>query len=59
MDDVYNILNNWLTDLNTARIDTIAILNNLEEMPMNDLVETALMCHLRIKSPKKFFTKNK
>uniref|UniRef100_A0A2S2R190 E3 ubiquitin-protein ligase n=1 Tax=Sipha flava TaxID=143950 RepID=A0A2S2R190_9HEMI len=52
VNDVYNILGVWLADLDKARIDTISILNNLEETPMNDLVQSALICHLRLKSKK-------
>lgn len=52
MKDVYNTLDTWLTDLDIARTDTIALLNTLEEISMNHLVESALLCHLRFK-PKK------
>jgi len=50
--DVYNILGVWLSDLNIARTDTISRLKALEEAPMNDLVQSALVCHLRLKSKK-------
>ncbi|XP_025199699.1 E3 ubiquitin-protein ligase SHPRH [Melanaphis sacchari] len=52
VNDVYNILGVWLADLDTARIDTISILKKLEETPMNDLVQSALLCHLRLKTKK-------
>ncbi|XP_050542119.1 E3 ubiquitin-protein ligase SHPRH-like [Daktulosphaira vitifoliae] len=50
MNDIYNILSVWLADLDSARIDTHSILKVLEEIPMCDLVQSALSCHLRIKS---------
>lgn len=49
---MYNILSVWLADLDTARIDTISKLRTLEETPMNDLVQSALICHLRLKAKK-------
>lgn len=49
---MYNILGIWLADLDTARIDTLKILKTLEESPMNDLVQSALVCHLRLKAKK-------
>ncbi|XP_008183763.1 E3 ubiquitin-protein ligase SHPRH isoform X2 [Acyrthosiphon pisum] len=52
VNDVYNILGVWLADLDTARIDTISKLKALEEIPMTDLVQSALVCHLRLKSKK-------
>ncbi|XP_022181789.1 E3 ubiquitin-protein ligase SHPRH-like isoform X2 [Myzus persicae] len=52
VNDVYNILSVWLADLDTARIDTISKLRTLEETPMNDLVQSALICHLRLKAKK-------
>lgn len=52
VNDVFNILGVWLADLDTARIDTISILKTLEETPMNDLVQAALICHLRLKTKK-------
>jgi len=50
--DVYNILGIWLADLDTARIHTISKLETLQETPMNDLVQSALICHLRLKAKK-------
>ncbi|VVC30495.1 Hypothetical protein CINCED_3A019573 [Cinara cedri] len=50
--DVFTVLSIWLTDLNTARVDTLATLNTLAGTSMNDLVEKALLCHLRVKSKK-------
>jgi len=50
--DVYNVLSCWLADLDTARNKTISMLKTLEETPMNDLVQKALICHLRLKSKK-------
>jgi len=50
--DVYNVLSVWLTDLNLGRNRTISMLKTLEETPMNDLVQKALICHLRLKSKK-------
>lgn len=44
------MLDVWSADLNTARTETISILKTLEETPMNDLVVSALTCHLRLKS---------
>jgi len=58
VNDVYNILGAWLADLDTARMDTVSILQVLEETSMNDLVLNALRCHLRLKS-KKGVSKNK
>lgn len=58
VNDVFNILGIWLADLDTARVDTISILNTLENTPMNDLVQAALICHLRLKT-KKTSVKNK
>lgn len=52
VNDVFNILGVWLADLDTARMDTISILKTLEETPMNDLVQAALICHLRLKTKK-------
>lgn len=52
MHDVFTILTIWLTDLNAARTDTLATLNTLEKSSMKDLVEKALLCHLRVKSKK-------
>lgn len=54
MHDVFTVLTIWLTDLDAARINTIATLNTLEKTSMNDLVEKALLCHLRVKSKKGF-----
>lgn len=45
MDDVHDVLNNWLFDLNTARDHTIALLNILEETPMNELVNSVSICY--------------
>lgn len=58
MNDVYNILGVWLSDLDSARNDTIHILKTFEETPMADLIESALLCHLRLKS-KKSYSKNR
>jgi len=58
VNDVYNILSTWLIDLDFARGDTISKLQHLEQTPMNDLVLSALSCHLRLKS-KKNASKNK
>jgi len=58
VNDVYNILGAWLADLDIARVDTVSILQALEETPMNDLVPNALICHLRLKS-KKGVSKNR
>lgn len=52
MHDVFTILTIWLTDLDSARTDTIATLNTLEKSSMKDLVDKALTCHLRVKSKK-------
>lgn len=52
VNDVFNILGVWLADLDTAREDSISILKTLEETPMNNLVQAALLCHLRLKSKK-------
>jgi len=52
IDVVHNILDGWLADLDSARKETILLLDKLEEIPMNDLVLAALACHLRLKSSK-------
>lgn len=49
VNDVFNILGVWLADLDTARMDTLSILKTLEETPIDDQVQAALMCHLRMK----------
>lgn len=50
MNDVFNILGVWLADLNEARFESINVLNNLQKVPTNDLVQSALICHLRLKT---------
>lgn len=57
VNDVYNILSVWLADLDSARVDTLKVLNVLETVAMNDLVQDALTCHLRIKTKKNTATK--
>eukprot|EP00102_Acyrthosiphon_pisum_P022719 XP_016659929.1 PREDICTED: uncharacterized protein LOC100569594 [Acyrthosiphon pisum] len=46
VNDIHKILGVWLADLNTARISIISKLKALEDASMNDLVQSALMCHL-------------
>eukprot|EP00102_Acyrthosiphon_pisum_P022312 XP_016659522.1 PREDICTED: E3 ubiquitin-protein ligase SHPRH-like [Acyrthosiphon pisum] len=46
VNDIHKILDVWLADLDTARTSIISKLKALEDASMNDLVQSALMCHL-------------
>ncbi|XP_050424544.1 E3 ubiquitin-protein ligase SHPRH [Adelges cooleyi] len=48
LNDVYSTLYSWLDDLNSARIDSLTVLGKLQKTKMCDLVQSALICHLRI-----------
>ncbi|CAI6373127.1 unnamed protein product [Macrosiphum euphorbiae] len=50
VNDVHNTLGVWLADLDTSRINTISKLNALEDTSVNDLVQSALICHLHKES---------